>query len=85
MDTAGFFAGGSLALWSATLSDDITATAGFYPGMPWSRLSPTWDRYQDKAAIVHCSEEDGTAQYRGGWQTILSTRSWCPSRAPCGP
>jgi carboxymethylenebutenolidase len=61
----GFCMGGSLALWSATLSDDITTTVGFYPAIPWSRMSPTWDRYQDKAAVIHCSEEDGTSAAEG--------------------
>src|SRR5688500_14729600 len=32
----GFCAGGSLALWSATSSDRIVATAGFYPVLPWA-------------------------------------------------
>jgi carboxymethylenebutenolidase len=63
--TVGFCMGGSLALWSATLSDDITATVGFYPGMPWSRMSPVWDRYQDKAAIIHCAESDGGSSAEG--------------------
>ena len=36
----GFCMGGSLALWSATLSEEIVATVGFYPGQPWSRMSP---------------------------------------------
>ena len=37
----GFCMGGSLALWSATLSEDVRATVGFYPGVPWERMSPT--------------------------------------------
>ena len=36
----GFCMGGSLALWSATLSDQVVATAGFYPAVPWER-TPT--------------------------------------------
>lgn len=55
----GFCMGGSLALWSATLSDDIVATIGFYPAMPWARMSPTWSRYAGKAAQLHCAEGDG--------------------------
>src|SRR5687767_9852434 len=31
----GFCMGGSLALWSATVSDDIVAAVGFYPALPW--------------------------------------------------
>ena len=61
----GFCMGGSLALWSATLSDDIVATVGFYPAVPWERMSPTWDRYQGKAALIHCSEADGTSAAEG--------------------
>lgn len=61
----GFCMGGSLALWSATLSDDIVATAGFYPAVPWERMSPHWDRYDGKAAVIHCSEGDGTSTAAG--------------------
>jgi carboxymethylenebutenolidase len=59
--TVGFCMGGSLALWSATLSDDIVATVGFYPGVPWERMSPQWSNYSGKAAQIHCSEGDGTS------------------------
>ena len=52
--TVGFCAGGSLALWSATLSDRIVATVGFYPGMPWERMSPKWSNYAGKVALIHC-------------------------------
>jgi carboxymethylenebutenolidase len=62
---AGFCMGGSLALWSATLSDKIVATAGFYPGVPWERMSPSWSNYAGKAAIIHCSEGDGTSSAPG--------------------
>ena len=61
----GFCLGGSLALWSATLSDDIVATAGFYPAVPWERMSPVWGRYAGKAAIIHASEADGTSSAPG--------------------
>jgi carboxymethylenebutenolidase len=61
----GFCMGGSLALWSATLSDDIVATVGFYPAVPWERMSPHWSNYAGKAAIIHCSEEDGTSAATG--------------------
>ena len=57
--TVGFCMGGSLALWAATLSDDIVAAVGFYPAMPWERMSPTWSRYQDKAALLHTDEHEG--------------------------
>jgi carboxymethylenebutenolidase len=62
---AGFCMGGSLALWSATLSEHIVATAGFYPAVPWERMSPKWDNYAGKAAVIHCSEEDGTSAAPG--------------------
>jgi carboxymethylenebutenolidase len=62
---AGFCMGGSLALWSATLSDHIVAAAGFYPAVPWERMSPKWDNYGGKAAVIHCSEEDGTSAAPG--------------------
>jgi carboxymethylenebutenolidase len=61
----GFCMGGSLALWSGTLSERITATVGFYPAVPWERMSPTWSDYAGKAAILHCSEEDGTSAAPG--------------------
>ncbi len=61
--TVGFCAGGSLALWSATLSDKIVATVGFYPGMPWERMSPQWSNYAGKVALIHCDGhvESGSA------------------------
>ncbi|MFY1687795.1 dienelactone hydrolase family protein [Plantactinospora sp. WMMB782] len=61
----GFCAGGSLALWSATLSDRIVATAGFYPVLPWERMRPEWSNYAGKTAVIHCSEEDGTSAADG--------------------
>lgn len=61
----GFCMGGSLALWSATVSDDIVAAVGFYPALPWERMSPQWANYADKAAMIHCSEEDGRSDARG--------------------
>jgi carboxymethylenebutenolidase len=61
----GFCAGGSLALWSATLSPRIVAAVGFYPALPWERMRPEWSGYTGKAAIIHCSEEDGTSADEG--------------------
>jgi carboxymethylenebutenolidase len=61
----GFCMGGSLALWSATLSDHVVAAVGFYPPVPWERMSPKWDNYAGKAAVIHCSEEDGTSAAPG--------------------
>jgi carboxymethylenebutenolidase len=63
--TVGFCMGGSLALWSGTLSDQVTATVGFYPAVPWERMAPSWDNYAGKAAMIHCSEGDGTSKAPG--------------------
>ena len=56
---AGFCTGGSLAVWLATLSDEVTAAVAFYPVIPWERLNPKWERFEGKHAVIHCSEEDG--------------------------
>jgi carboxymethylenebutenolidase len=61
----GFCMGGSLALWSAALSDDIVAAVGFYPAVPWQRMNPEWGNYAGKTAVLHCSEEDGTSAADG--------------------
>lgn len=61
----GFCAGGSLALWSATLSDQIAAAVGFYPVLPWERMRPDWSDYTGKSAVIHCSEADGTSAAEG--------------------
>jgi carboxymethylenebutenolidase len=61
----GFCMGGSLALWSATLSQHVVAAVGFYPPVPWERMSPKWDNYAGKAAVIHCSEGDGTSAAPG--------------------
>jgi carboxymethylenebutenolidase len=61
----GFCMGGSLALWSATLGPDVVAAVGFYPAVPWERMSPAWSAYEGKAAIIHCSEGDGTSAADG--------------------
>ncbi|MFV2107011.1 dienelactone hydrolase family protein [Micromonospora sp. LOL_015] len=63
--TVGFCAGGSLALWSATLTGRIVATAGFYPALPWERMRPDWAGYAGKSAMIHCSEQDGTSAADG--------------------
>lgn len=61
----GFCMGGSLSMWSATLSEHIVATASFYPAIPWARMSPDWSSYAGKAAVIHCSEADGTSAATG--------------------
>jgi len=61
----GFCMGGSLALWAATLSDDVRATVGFYPAVPWERMSPTWSRYGGKTAVIHTDEHEGGSAGEG--------------------
>ncbi|MFI5101456.1 MAG: dienelactone hydrolase family protein [Actinomycetes bacterium] len=63
--SVGFCMGGSLSLWSGTLADNIVAAVGFYPAVPWHRMSPDWTGYAGKAALIHCSEEDGTSAAEG--------------------
>jgi len=61
----GFCMGGSLALWSATLAPEVAAAVGFYPAIPWEKMAPTWSNYDGKAAMIHCSEQDGTSAAPG--------------------
>jgi carboxymethylenebutenolidase len=61
----GFCMGGSLSMWSATLAPNIVAAVGFYPALPWHRMSPDWSGYAGKAAMIHCSEEDGLSAAEG--------------------
>jgi carboxymethylenebutenolidase len=61
----GFCMGGSLALWAGTLSDDIVATVGFYPALPWERMSPEWTRYHGKVALIHADEHEGGVNGEG--------------------
>ncbi len=63
--TVGFCMGGSLALWSGALAEEVTVAVGFYPAMPWERMAPTWGNYANKTAMIHASEEDGTSQADG--------------------
>lgn len=64
----GFCMGGSLALWSATLSPRIVAAVGFYPPVPWERMSPTWANYEGKVGVIHCAEADGLSGVHPGVQ-----------------
>ncbi len=64
----GFCMGGSLALWSATLSPRIVAAVGFYPAVPWERMSPEWANYDGKAGMMHCCEDDGLSGVHPGVQ-----------------
>ena len=71
----GFCMGGSLALWSPTLAPEIIATVGFYPALPWSRMSPQWKNYSGKKAIIHCSEHDGTSSAPGIQEALTGITS----------
>lgn len=71
----GFCMGGSLALWSATISKDISATVAFYPGMPWARMAPEWSNYAGKRAAIHCSESDGTSAAPGIQEALAGIRA----------
>lgn len=55
----GFGMGGSLALWAGTLSQHITAVVGYYPGIGWERMQPSWQNYSGKAALIHADEDEG--------------------------
>jgi carboxymethylenebutenolidase len=61
----GFCMGGSLALWAGTLSQHITAVVGYYPGIPWERMQPSWQNYSGKAALIHADEDEGGASAPG--------------------
>lgn len=61
----GFCMGGSLALWSGALADEVKVAVGFYPAVPWEKMSPTWGNYSNKSAMIHASEEDGTSKADG--------------------
>jgi carboxymethylenebutenolidase len=61
----GFCMGGSLALWSATVAENIQAAVGFYPAVPWERMNPTWTNYAGKAALIHTDEDDGLSAAPG--------------------
>ena len=63
--TVGFCMGGSLALWSGALADEVKVAVGFYPALPWEKMSPTWGNYANKSAMIHASEEDGTSKADG--------------------
>lgn len=71
----GFCMGGSLALWSATLSPEIISTIAFYPGMPWPRMAPVWANFADKRASIHCAESDGTSAAPGIQEALTGIRA----------
>jgi carboxymethylenebutenolidase len=63
--TVGFCMGGSLSIWSGTLSPAITATVAYYPGASWERHAPVWGNFAGKSALIHCAEGDGTSAAPG--------------------
>lgn len=73
--TVGFCMGGSLALWSATLSAEVIATVAFYPGLPWQRMAPVWQNYSGKSAQIHCSESDGRSSAPGIQEAVKAISS----------
>jgi carboxymethylenebutenolidase len=66
----GFCMGGSLALWSATLADEVKVAVAFYPALPWEKMAPSWGSYGNKAAMIHASEGDGTSKAPGVQKAI---------------
>jgi carboxymethylenebutenolidase len=61
----GFCMGGSLALWTGALADEVKVAIAFYPGLPWEKMSPTWGNYANKSAMIHASEDDGSSAADG--------------------
>lgn len=68
--TVGFCMGGSLALWSGALAEEVKVAVGFYPALPWEAMRPTWGNYANKSAMIHASEQDGTSK-AGGVQAAV--------------
>jgi carboxymethylenebutenolidase len=66
----GFCMGGSLAMWSGALAPEVKAVVGFYPGLPWEKMAPSWGNYRNKSAMIHASEEDGTSRAPGVQQAV---------------
>ncbi|GAA3391526.1 dienelactone hydrolase family protein [Cryptosporangium minutisporangium] len=54
----GFGLGGSLALWAASLTEDVVAAGAFYPLVPWQPTQPNWGAFGGTAAVVHAADED---------------------------
>jgi carboxymethylenebutenolidase len=67
----GFCMGGSLALWSGALAEEVKVAVGFYPGVPWENMAPTWGNYANKSAMIHASEDDGTSKAEGIQTAVL--------------
>jgi len=71
----GFCMGGSLAIWSATLSPHITSAVAFYPGASWERHAPVWANFAGKSALIHCAESDGTSAAPGIQEALTAIDS----------
>ncbi len=71
----GFCMGGGLAIWSGTLTPEISATVGFYPGSSWERHAPQWANYQGKSALIHCAQGDGTSSAPGIQEALAEIKS----------
>ena len=48
----------------------MVAVAAFYPALPWERMSPTWENYAGKVAMIHAAEHDGGSAAPGVQQAI---------------
>jgi carboxymethylenebutenolidase len=66
----GFGMGGSLALWSPALVDEVVAAVGFYP--PRASIAPRWDKYEGKVAMIHTAEGDGGSFAPGVTEAVAS-------------
>jgi carboxymethylenebutenolidase len=66
----GFCMGGSLALWTGALAQEVKVAVGFYPAIPWEKMQPSWGSYANKTAMIHASEEDGTSKAEGVQQAL---------------
>ena len=66
----GFGMGGSLALWSPALVDEVVAAVGFYP--PRASIAPRWDKYERKVAMIHAAEGDGGYAAPGITEAVAS-------------
>ena len=70
----GFCMGGSLALWSGALAEEVKVAVGFYPAIPWEKMAPSWGNYAGKSAMIHASEEDGTSSAPGVQAAVQGIR-----------
>ena len=66
----GFGMGGSLALWSGALLDELGAVVACYP--PRASMARRWDRYANKVAMIHAAEGDGGSTAPGVAEAVAS-------------